>query len=93
MKCAVLGYPIKHSKSPIIHQYWLNKNDIGGSYEAIEIHPAFINHHMELGLTYEKMDRKADALERYRHLQTLPVFDADDEMHKTAAQKRIKKLD
>ena len=39
MKCAVLGYPIKHSRSPLIHQYWLNQNDIEGSYEAIEIHP------------------------------------------------------
>ncbi len=37
IKSGVIGNPIKHSKSPIIHGYWLNKYDINGSYKAIEI--------------------------------------------------------
>lgn len=39
MKACVIGHPIAHSKSPIIHSYWLEKNNIVGSYEAVEIHP------------------------------------------------------
>lgn len=39
MKLAVIGHPIKHSKSPIIHNHWLAQNNIKGSYEAIDINP------------------------------------------------------
>lgn len=39
MKAAVIGYPIHHSKSPMIHQHWLEEHGITGSYEAIEIKP------------------------------------------------------
>ena len=35
-KAAVIGNPIKHSKSPLIHNYWLKKYKIEGSYEAIK---------------------------------------------------------
>lgn len=35
----VVGYPIKHSRSPIIHSYWLKKFGIAGSYKAVEIPP------------------------------------------------------
>ncbi|HAU78787.1 MAG TPA: shikimate dehydrogenase, partial [Agrobacterium sp.] len=33
----VVGYPIKHSRSPIIHSYWLKKFGITGNYEAVEV--------------------------------------------------------
>lgn len=39
MKAGVIGYPIAHSKSPIIHQHWLDEYNIEGSYKAIEIKP------------------------------------------------------
>jgi len=39
IKAAVLGHPIKHSKSPIIHGHWLNEYGIDGSYEAIDFSP------------------------------------------------------
>lgn len=39
MKAAVIGHPIAHSKSPVIHQYWLKQHQLDGSYEAIDIHP------------------------------------------------------
>jgi shikimate dehydrogenase len=28
MKAGVIGHPIAHSKSPLIHQYWLRKYEI-----------------------------------------------------------------
>ena len=34
-KAAVIGNPIQHSKSPFIHNFWLKKFNIEGSYEAI----------------------------------------------------------
>ena len=35
-KLAILGYPIKHSLSPKIHNYWLKEMNINGKYEAIK---------------------------------------------------------
>lgn len=36
----VVGYPIKHSRSPIIHSHWLKTFGIAGSYKAVEVAPA-----------------------------------------------------
>lgn len=38
-KICVIGYPAKHSLSPYIHKYWLDKYGIEGSYEIQEIAP------------------------------------------------------
>jgi len=38
-KACVIGYPIKHSLSPIIHNYWLNKYEIKGEYTKKEVKP------------------------------------------------------
>ena len=38
-KAFVTGFPIKHSRSPLIHSFWLNEFGIDGSYEAIEVLP------------------------------------------------------
>lgn len=38
-KAFVTGYPISHSKSPLIHGYWLKKYGLKGSYEAVEVSP------------------------------------------------------
>ena len=38
-KAFVTGHPIKHSRSPKIHGYWLAKHGIDGSYEAIDVAP------------------------------------------------------
>jgi len=35
----VAGYPVKHSRSPLIHGYWLDKLGIPGSYRAHEVTP------------------------------------------------------
>jgi shikimate dehydrogenase len=38
-KAAVVGWPIKHSKSPLIHGYWIKQFGINGSYTAIGLPP------------------------------------------------------
>lgn len=36
----VTGFPVAHSRSPIIHRYWLERYRIDGGYDAIEVEPA-----------------------------------------------------
>jgi len=38
-KAAVLGWPVSHSLSPRLHNYWLRQYDIKGSYDAIATEP------------------------------------------------------
>jgi shikimate dehydrogenase len=38
-KAFVTGFPIKHSRSPLIHGFWLREMGLEGSYEAIEVAP------------------------------------------------------
>lgn len=35
----VIGNPIVHSRSPLIHRFWLSKLGLDGSYDAIDIAP------------------------------------------------------
>jgi len=39
MKAFVCGYPIRHSRSPIIHSHWLMEFGISGDYQAVEVEP------------------------------------------------------
>ncbi|HWV21092.1 MAG TPA: shikimate dehydrogenase [Devosia sp.] len=39
-KAFVIGHPIAHSRSPLIHGAWLGEHGIDGSYEAIDVAPA-----------------------------------------------------
>lgn len=39
IRAFVTGYPIKHSRSPLIHGHWLRNLGIDGSYEALSISP------------------------------------------------------
>lgn len=39
-KAFVVGHPIGHSRSPLIHGYWLRKHGLEGSYERVDIAPA-----------------------------------------------------
>lgn len=38
-KAAVIGWPIEHSKSPLIHGYWIDQFGFSGSYERVALHP------------------------------------------------------
>jgi len=35
----VLGHPVAHSRSPMLHGYWLRKLGIEGSYERVDVPP------------------------------------------------------
>ena len=39
IKAFVIGHPINHSRSPLIHGTWLAEHGIDGSYEAIDVTP------------------------------------------------------
>lgn len=39
IKTGVIGHPISHSKSPLIHNYWIEMYQLSGQYSAIPIHP------------------------------------------------------
>ncbi len=39
-KAFVIGHPIAHSRSPLIHGTWLAEHGIDGAYEAIDVAPA-----------------------------------------------------
>ncbi|MEE1655796.1 shikimate dehydrogenase [Microvirga sp. CF3062] len=38
-KAFVVGHPIKHSRSPLIHGHWLKAYGLDGSYERIDVAP------------------------------------------------------
>ena len=35
-KFGIIGNPIKHSLSPVLHEYWFKKYDLDASYSIIE---------------------------------------------------------
>lgn len=37
IKTGVIGHPVAHSKSPLIHNYWIEKYGLAGAYTAIDI--------------------------------------------------------
>ncbi len=39
IKAFVVGHPIAHSRSPLIHGHWLAEHGIAGSYERIDVAP------------------------------------------------------
>jgi shikimate dehydrogenase len=52
-KACVLGHPIAHSRSPLLHAYWRKTLGIAGSYEPVDVAPAdlpdFLRHLRERG--------------------------------------------
>jgi len=41
-RACVIGWPIKHSRSPLIHGYWLKLYGLKGSYEKVAVEPEAI---------------------------------------------------
>jgi shikimate dehydrogenase len=39
IKACVIGWPISHSRSPIIHGYWLKRHRIDGCYTRVPVQP------------------------------------------------------
>ena len=44
---AVMGSPIAHSKSPMLHGYWLRKYGIKGHYIPIDVDPTHLSQVLE----------------------------------------------
>lgn len=42
-KACVIGWPITHSRSPMIHGYWLRTHGIDGTYEKVAVKPEDAN--------------------------------------------------
>jgi shikimate dehydrogenase len=50
-KAIIIGRPIKHARSPLIHGFWLEKLGLAGSYERREVMPGAVGAVLrELGL-------------------------------------------
>lgn len=52
IRAGVVGWPIAHSLSPVMHTYWLHKYQIAGSYTPLAVRPE----------DFEKFVRSASAL-------------------------------
>jgi shikimate dehydrogenase len=48
IKAGVIGHPIKHSKSPLIHGHWIAQHDLQGTYQAIDIAPESLQSGVQL---------------------------------------------
>ncbi len=59
---------------------------------AIAVNPDHINHHLELGRTYQMMKKYDLARQEYEKVLQLPVKDADDPEHKEEAKKLLEKI-
>jgi tetratricopeptide (TPR) repeat protein len=60
--------------------------------KAIEINPGYINHHLELGMTYEMMDMDEEAKAEYQKCLNLPKSSARDDVHKATAKEKLDDL-
>ena len=69
-----------------------NKNAAECFKKAIEINPGHINHHLELGITYEMMNFYNKAHESYTKCIELPKADSDDDKYKKEAQERLEDM-
>src|SRR6476469_660226 len=47
IKAFVVGHPIGHSRSPLIHRYWLSQYAVEGSYERIDVPPVGFRHFLK----------------------------------------------
>jgi shikimate dehydrogenase len=43
-RAGVVGHPVKHSRSPIIHGYWLEQFGINGRYDRYDVKPEDFSH-------------------------------------------------
>lgn len=38
-RCFIIGHPVAHSRSPMIHGHWLAEHGLAGSYERVDVPP------------------------------------------------------
>jgi tetratricopeptide (TPR) repeat protein len=69
-----------------------DENAAASFKKAIEINPGYINHHLELGMTYEMMDMEEEAKTEYQKCLNLPKSSAADDKHKATAKEKLDDL-
>jgi shikimate dehydrogenase len=88
-----MGWPVKHSRSPLIHSYWLEKLGIEGSYGRAEVAPVdFPNFVRYLGdkgyrggnvtlphkeMAYQLATRRTERADRLQAVNTLWIEDGE----------------
>ena len=60
--------------------------------KAVALNPNYVNHHFELGITYEDMDKLDLARAEYEKALALPKTVFSDDVHKKEAQARLDKI-
>ncbi|HUV33267.1 MAG TPA: shikimate dehydrogenase [Devosiaceae bacterium] len=80
VRAFVIGHPVAHSRSPLIHRYWLAALGIDGSYQALDVPPA------ELGGFLERLRGGAFAGGNVTIPHKQAVFAACDECDTAARQ-------
>jgi Tfp pilus assembly protein PilF len=70
-----------------------DENAVAAFKKAIQLRPQHINHHLELGITYEMMDMDEEARKEFQICLDLPKSDSDDTKYKKDAQERLDDLD
>jgi tetratricopeptide (TPR) repeat protein len=69
-----------------------DENAVEAFKKAIELNPKHINHHLELGITYEMMGLDNEARQQYEICLELPKSDSDDDKYKKEARERLEDL-
>jgi hypothetical protein len=70
-----------------------DENAVAAFKKAIELNPKHINHHLELGITYEMMDMDEEARKEFQTCLDLPISASDDAKYKKEAQERLDDLE
>jgi tetratricopeptide (TPR) repeat protein len=68
------------------------ENAVTNFKKAIELKPGYINHYLELGMTYEMMDMEEEARAEYQKCLDLPKSSANDDKHKATAKEKMDDL-
>src|SRR5215210_5570125 len=90
-KAFVVGHPIGHSRSPLIHGYWLREHGVEGCYERLDVppsaFPAFLRGFAGRGFVggnvtiphkeaaFAGVDRRTARAERLRAVNTVWIED------------------
>ena len=70
-----------------------DENAIAAFKKAVELKPNHINHHLELGITYEMMDMEEEARKEFQTCLDLPNSDSGDAKYKKDAQEWLEDLE
>ena len=76
IKAGVIGWPVDHSLSPLVHGFWLEQLDINGTYDRIAVEPE--NLERELRALYENGFAGVNITVPHKEAALAIVDDADD---------------